>query len=69
MIGFDLTQEQENLRDLVHEFAREVIRPAAPEYDEIEQTPWPIMQEAHELGAASDGQSVASWRLASGGGS
>jgi acyl-CoA dehydrogenase len=50
MIGFDLTQEQEDLRDLVHEFAREVIRPAAPEYDENEETPWPVMQQAHELG-------------------
>jgi alkylation response protein AidB-like acyl-CoA dehydrogenase len=50
MIGFDLTQEQQDLRDLVHEFAREVIRPAAPHYDEFEDTPWPIMQQAHELG-------------------
>ena len=50
MIGFDLTQEQKDLRDLVHEFARDVIRPAAPEYDEKEETPWPIMQQAHELG-------------------
>jgi len=49
MIGFDLTQ-QDDLRDLVHEFARDVIRAAAPEYDEIEDTPWPIMQQAHELG-------------------
>src|SRR5918911_1020184 len=50
MIGFELTQEQQDLRDMVHEFARDVIRPAAPEYDESEETPWPIMQQAHELG-------------------
>src|SRR5437588_5703719 len=50
MIGFDLTQEQKDLRDMVHEFARDVIRPAASEYDEREETPWPIMQQAHELG-------------------
>ncbi len=50
MIGFDLTQEQQDLRDSVHEFARDVIRPAAPEYDEKEETPWPIMKQAHELG-------------------
>src|SRR5204862_4857587 len=50
MIGFDLTQEQTDLRDLVHEFARDVIRPAAPEWDEKEETPWPIMKQAHELG-------------------
>src|SRR5437868_7135799 len=50
MIGFDLSQEQKDLRDLVHEFARDVIRPAAPEWDEKEETPWPIMKQAHELG-------------------
>src|SRR5258708_13021499 len=50
MIGFDLSQEQTDLRDLVHEFARDVIRPAAPEYDEKEETPWPIMKQAHQLG-------------------
>src|ERR1700687_4305025 len=50
MIGFDLTQEQKDLRDMVHEFARDVIRPAAPEYDEREETPWPIMKQADELG-------------------
>jgi len=50
VIGFDLTQEQKDLRDSVHEFARDVIRPAAAEYDEKEETPWPIMKQAHELG-------------------
>lgn len=50
MIGFELTEEQKDLRNLVHEFARDVIRPAAPDYDEREETPWPIMQQAHALG-------------------
>src|ERR671931_1254273 len=50
MIGFELSQEQQDLRNMVHEFARDVIRPAAPEYDESEETPWPIMQQAHALG-------------------
>src|SRR5260370_3426076 len=50
MIGFELSQEQTVLRDLVHEFARNVIRAAAPEWDEKEETPWPIMKQAHELG-------------------
>ena len=50
MIDFELTQEQKDLRDLVHEFARDVVRPAAPQYDESEETPWPIMQHAHALG-------------------
>src|SRR5262252_3562989 len=50
MIGFELSQEQKDLRDTVHEFARDVIRPAAPDWDEREETPWPIMQQAHSLG-------------------
>ena len=50
MIGFELTQEQLDLKNVVHEFSRDVIRPAAPDYDESEETPWPIMQQAHELG-------------------
>jgi butyryl-CoA dehydrogenase len=50
MIGFDLTQEQADLRGLVHEFSRDVIRPAAPDYDENEETPWPLMLKAHDLG-------------------
>jgi alkylation response protein AidB-like acyl-CoA dehydrogenase len=50
MIGFELSEEQRALRDTVHEFARDVIRPAAAEYDENEETPWPIMRQAHSLG-------------------
>jgi alkylation response protein AidB-like acyl-CoA dehydrogenase len=50
MIGFDLTQEQQDLQATVREFARDVIRPAAAHYDEHEETPWPIMRQAHELG-------------------
>src|SRR5437868_3066848 len=50
MIAFELSDEQKDLRDSVHEFARDVIRPAAPEYDEKEETPWPIMEQARSLG-------------------
>jgi acyl-CoA dehydrogenase len=50
MIGFELSEEQKDLRATVHEFARDVIRPAAAEYDEKEETPWPIMKQAHALG-------------------
>ena len=50
MIGFDLSQEQKDLKATVHEFARDVMRPAAPEYDDSEETPWPIMKQAHQLG-------------------
>src|SRR6266481_9443787 len=53
MIGFDITQEQKDLRDLVHGFARDVIRPAAPEWDEREETPWPILEQASKIGLYS----------------
>ncbi|WP_203457293.1 acyl-CoA dehydrogenase family protein, partial [Mycolicibacterium sp. CBMA 361] len=37
----------------VHQFAAEVVRPAAAEWDEREQTPWPIIQEAAKIGLYS----------------
>ncbi len=45
----DITQ----MRDWVHEFAADVIRPAAAEWDEREQTPWPIIEEAAKIGLYS----------------
>jgi alkylation response protein AidB-like acyl-CoA dehydrogenase len=41
------------MRDWVHDFAREVIRPAAEEWDEREETPWPVLQEAAKIGLYS----------------
>src|SRR2546421_179694 len=41
-----LTEEQEALRDKTREFARTVIRPAAPEYDRTQEFPWPVIEEA-----------------------
>src|SRR5690606_36958885 len=38
------------LRDWVHGFAADVLRPAAREWYEAEQTPWPIIQEAAKIG-------------------
>ncbi len=46
----ELTEEQRNLRDWVHGFAADVVRPAAAEWDEREETPWPIIQEAAKIG-------------------
>src|SRR2546423_11473034 len=46
----ELTEDQQNLRDRVHAFAREVIRPAAPEYDRAQELPWPILEEAARKG-------------------
>jgi acyl-CoA dehydrogenase len=45
-----LNQDQKDLRDWVHGFAADVIRPAAHEWDEKEKTPWPIIQEAAKIG-------------------
>ncbi len=55
MTGFTLalTEDQVTLQKWLHEFAVEVIRPAAHEWDEREQTPWPIIQEAARAGIYS----------------
>ena len=48
--SLDLSEEVVQVRDWVHEFADSVIRPAAAEWDEREETPWPIIQEAAKVG-------------------
>ena len=45
-----LTQDQKDIRDWVHGFAEGVVRPAAHEWDEREETPWPIIAEAAKIG-------------------
>jgi alkylation response protein AidB-like acyl-CoA dehydrogenase len=51
--SFALNDEQREVRDWAHTFAAEVIRPAASEWDEREQTPWPVIQEAAKIGLYS----------------
>ena len=51
--SLDLSEEQRDLRDWVHGFAADVVRPAAAEWDEKETTPWPIIQEAAKIGLYS----------------
>lgn len=46
----DLNAEQQDLREWVHGFAEGVVRPAAAEWDEREETPWPVIQEAAKIG-------------------
>ena len=53
MIGFDLTAEQQEMKQWLHEFAEKKMRPAAAEWDEREETPWPIIQEAAQAGIYS----------------
>jgi acyl-CoA dehydrogenase len=45
-----LNQDQKDIREWVHGFAEGVMRPAAAEWDEREETPWPIIQEAAKIG-------------------
>ena len=49
-IDFSLSEEQESLRDLAAQFARDVIRPAAPHHDETGEYPHAVLKEAHKLG-------------------
>ena len=48
-----LNEDQVTLRDWVHGFAEGVMRPAAAEWDEREETPWPIIEEAASIGIYS----------------
>jgi len=45
-----LNQDQRDIQDWVHGFAEGVVRPAAAEWDEREETPWPVIQEAAKIG-------------------
>jgi acyl-CoA dehydrogenase len=49
----ELNQDQKDIREWVHGFAEGVVRPAAEEWDEREETPWPVIQEAASIGLYS----------------
>src|SRR5687767_5557653 len=51
--SLELSEDQQEIRDWVHGFAEKVVRPAAAEWDEREETPWPIIQEAAKIGLYS----------------
>src|SRR5215470_891612 len=51
--SLDLSPELTEVRDWVHTFAEQVIRPAAAEWDEREETPWPVIEEAAKIGLYS----------------
>ena len=48
-IGFALNEDQLAIKDWIHDFAENTVRPAAHEWDEREETPWPIIQEAAKI--------------------
>ena len=51
--SMELNEDQKTVQSWVHDFAENVIRPAAHEWDEREETPWPIIQEAANIGLYS----------------
>jgi alkylation response protein AidB-like acyl-CoA dehydrogenase len=53
VFSLDLSDDQIELRKWLHQFAADVIRPAAHEWDEREETPWPIIKEAAKVGIYS----------------
>jgi acyl-CoA dehydrogenase len=50
VFSLELSEDQRDLRDWVHGFAEQVVRPAAAEWDEREETPWPVIAEAAKIG-------------------
>ena len=51
--SLDLNEDQLQVQKWVHDFAEDVVRPAAHEWDEREETPWPIIEEAAKIGLYS----------------
>ncbi len=51
--SLELGNDVVEMRDWLHGFAESVIRPAAAEWDEREETPWPVLEEAAKIGVYS----------------
>src|ERR671918_812379 len=52
-VDFQLTEDHLTARKWAHDFAEREIRPVAPEYDETEEFPWPVVKKAAEVGLYS----------------
>ena len=48
--SLNLNEDQIQLQKWVHDFAVDVIRPNAEEWDEREEFPYPIVEQAQEIG-------------------
>jgi alkylation response protein AidB-like acyl-CoA dehydrogenase len=59
--SLELSADLREMRDWVHEFAADVIRPAGAEWDEREETPWPVIEEAAKIGLYSLDFFAAQW--------
>jgi acyl-CoA dehydrogenase len=51
--SLELNEDQLQLQKWVHDFAENSLRPNASEWDEREETPWPIINEAAQIGLYS----------------
>ncbi len=51
--SLSLNEDQTTVRDWIHGFALNVMRPVAQEWDEREETPWPVIEEAAKVGIYS----------------
>ena len=51
--SLDLNEDQLQIQKWVHDFAEDVVRPVAHEWDEREETPWPVIEEAASIGLYS----------------
>jgi hypothetical protein len=61
VFSLDLNPDVREMRDWVHAFAADVIRPAGAEWDEREETPWPVIEEAAKIGLYSLDFFAAQW--------
>src|SRR6476660_9587011 len=48
--SLELSEDTQQVQKWVHDFAETVIRPVAHEWDEREEFPWPVVQEAAQIG-------------------
>ena len=51
--SLDLPEDVLQIQKWVHDFAENVVRPVAHEWDEREEFPWPVVQEAAQIGLYS----------------
>ncbi|SDC40008.1 acyl-CoA dehydrogenase family protein [Nocardioides lianchengensis] len=51
--SFELGPDHLELQQWLHRFAADVVRPAAAEWDEREEFPWPVVEEAARIGLYS----------------
>lgn len=47
--SLSLDEDQRTIQKWVHDFAEKVVRPAAEEWDEREEFPYPIVEEAARI--------------------